>query len=580
VTLLDEPAAAPQAASEADLRAATRGALGVSGADADAPPALRDVIRTSGAGWYTLIALGLLIVVDEFQQAVFAVLAPEIAAGLGISRGALTGVIALKTLALTLAILPFAAYVQNKPRRAQVAVVTAFAWAFLTIATGFAGGLVGLYLLLLADGATTASVRAVHVPLLADTYPPEGRVRVLSVYSAFNHAGNVLAPLLVALLSVLGLSWRGVFVVLGILCVLAAGAASRLRDPGFGRWDTERARAAVRDLEGVDPAEAASATAAPDARFAEIIRRLLQVPTIRRIMVAQAVLGICLIPLITYLTFFLDEKFGLSPEGRGVFGAAVYPVAILALVLYSRRGESQFRRDPALLVRVGALVLAAGTTLICLSALAPSVPFTFVLYALGFAVVLLTTPILSAAIILVTPPQMRPHAAGILGIAFALGGLTGAVLLSGVDAAYGTTAAILFLIVPGLLAANILRGAGRTIVADLDRLVDEVVEEEEVRAFSASGGRVPLLACKGIDFSYDQLQVLFDVSFSIDDGEMVALLGTNGAGKSTLLRVISGLGYPSRGTVRLDGADITFLEPTRRVSLGVSQISGGKAIFP
>jgi ABC-type branched-subunit amino acid transport system ATPase component len=161
-----------------------------------------------------------------------------------------------------------------------------------------------------------------------------------------------------------------------------------------------------------------------------------------------------------------------------------------------------------------------------------------------------------------------------------LGGLTGAVLLSGVDAAYGTTAAILFLIVPGLLAANILRGAGRTIVTDLDRLVDEVVEEEEVRAFSASGGKVPLLACKGIDFSYDQLQVLFDVSFSIDEGEMVALLGTNGAGKSTLLRVISGLGYPSRGTVRLDGADITFLEPTRRVSLGVSQISGGKAIFP
>ncbi len=62
-----------------------------------------------------------------------------------------------------------------------------------------------------------------------------------------------------------------------------------------------------------------------------------------------------------------------------------------------------------------------------------------------------------------------------------------------------------------------------------------------------------MLACRGIDFSYGQLQVLFDVSFSVDDGEMVALLGTNGAGKSTLLRVISGLGLPSRGSVRFRG---------------------------
>ena len=88
-----------------------------------------------------------------------------------------------------------------------------------------------------------------------------------------------------------------------------------------------------------------------------------------------------------------------------------------------------------------------------------------------------------------------------------------------------------------------------------------------------------MLSCRNIDFSYGQLQVLFGVNFTVDDGEMVALRGTNGAGKSTLLRVISGLGLPSRGTVRFRGADITYLEAERRVGLGISQVPGGKAVF-
>jgi ABC-type branched-subunit amino acid transport system ATPase component len=106
-----------------------------------------------------------------------------------------------------------------------------------------------------------------------------------------------------------------------------------------------------------------------------------------------------------------------------------------------------------------------------------------------------------------------------------------------------------------------------------------MVEEEELRILHESGRHLPLLACRGIDFSYGRLQVLFDVDFTVDEGEMVALLGTNGAGKSTLLRVISGVGLPTRGTVRLDGTDITYLDAERRVPLGVTQIPGGKAVF-
>ena len=97
-------------------------------------------------------------------------------------------------------------------------------------------------------------------------------------------------------------------------------------------------------------------------------------------------------------------------------------------------------------------------------------------------------------------------------------------------------------------------------------MIDEVLEDEEMRQVVNSGGHLPMLACRGIDFSYGQLQVLFDVDFTVDDGEMVALLGTNGAGKSTLLKVISGIGLPSSGTVRFRGHDITYLDAERRAA--------------
>jgi ABC-type branched-subunit amino acid transport system ATPase component len=59
----------------------------------------------------------------------------------------------------------------------------------------------------------------------------------------------------------------------------------------------------------------------------------------------------------------------------------------------------------------------------------------------------------------------------------------------------------------------------------------------------------------------------------------VALRGTNGAGTSTLLKVISGLCLPHHGTIRLHGRDITYVEPTRRVELGISQVPGGRGVF-
>ena len=72
-----------------------------------------------------------------------------------------------------------------------------------------------------------------------------------------------------------------------------------------------------------------------------------------------------------------------------------------------------------------------------------------------------------------------------------------------------------------------------------------------------------LLLVKDLDVGYDGVQVLFGVDFEIDEGEIVALLGTNGAGKSTLLRAISGLIDPMAGAIVFDGSDITFAVAAR-----------------
>ena len=69
-------------------------------------------------------------------------------------------------------------------------------------------------------------------------------------------------------------------------------------------------------------------------------------------------------------------------------------------------------------------------------------------------------------------------------------------------------------------------------------------------------------------------------SVDVHKGETLALLGTNGAGKSTLLRVISGLGVPSRGVVRLHGRTITYSDPELRSKIGIVQLMGGTATFP
>jgi len=102
--------------------------------------------------------------------------------------------------------------------------------------------------------------------------------------------------------------------------------------------------------------------------------------------------------------------------------------------------------------------------------------------------------------------------------------------------------------------------------------------EREAQARRAGSGA--FLACHGVDVAYDKVQVLFGVDLEVQDGEIIALLGTNGAGKSTLLKAISGLVRPSAGEIFFDGKNITNADAVVTSKLGIIQVPGGKAVFP
>jgi branched-chain amino acid transport system ATP-binding protein len=89
-----------------------------------------------------------------------------------------------------------------------------------------------------------------------------------------------------------------------------------------------------------------------------------------------------------------------------------------------------------------------------------------------------------------------------------------------------------------------------------------------------------LLELKEITLLYGRIQALHGISLTVDEGEIVALIGANGAGKSTTMRAISGLRPVAQGSILFDGQDITKLRADLRVVRGVSQSPEGRGIFP
>jgi branched-chain amino acid transport system ATP-binding protein len=88
-----------------------------------------------------------------------------------------------------------------------------------------------------------------------------------------------------------------------------------------------------------------------------------------------------------------------------------------------------------------------------------------------------------------------------------------------------------------------------------------------------------LLEVQDLSVAYGDVRALWDVSLSVEEGSIVALVGANGAGKTTLLKTISGLLQPVRGHITFMGDDIAKLNPKHRVDKGIVMVPEGRRLF-
>ena len=88
-----------------------------------------------------------------------------------------------------------------------------------------------------------------------------------------------------------------------------------------------------------------------------------------------------------------------------------------------------------------------------------------------------------------------------------------------------------------------------------------------------------MLEIKDLEVYYGMIQAIKGVSFDVNEGEVIALIGANGAGKTTILHTITGLLSPKKGSVIFEGQDITKIPAHKIVSLGMAHVPEGRRVF-
>ncbi len=532
---------------------------------------LRDGLRRGG-----MITFGTLAAIeafDELEGAALSVLGPDIARTFDVSDGTITFISVASAAFLVLGAAPMG-WLADRMRRTPIVAIATIVFSFFSFATGLAVSAFMLFWLRFGAGIAKANSLTIHPALLADAYPIAIRGRMYALERSISRVAGTISPILVGAVATIAggdEGWRWAYLLFSIPIAVMGFYALRLPEPERGQW--EKREVLGGSLEADDDIDISV-----EAAFARIWR----IDTIRYMTIALATLGFALFPASSIESFFLEEEFGLDALQRGLATSPTAFGLLLFLPFIGTRFDRTFKSDPNRALRILGYLLFPLTVTVPIQYFMPNV-YLFVLLAVVNGTLLSASfSMIGPTVQTVLPYRLRGTGmAIIMFFMFAIGAVGGGFIASFLQDEIGERSTIITITVIAmpLGAFYIMRGASR-MRHDLSLVVAELKEEEEEhQRRSALGADIPAVQLHNIDFSYGSVQVLFDLSFEVQKGETLALLGTNGAGKSTALKVIMGLNTPERGVVRLDGRTITFATPEQRVAMGIQLLPGGGGVF-
>ncbi|MFM7065001.1 MAG: ATP-binding cassette domain-containing protein, partial [Actinomycetes bacterium] len=234
-------------------------------------------------------------------------------------------------------------------------------------------------------------------------------------------------------------------------------------------------------------------------------------------------------------------------------------------------------RDPSLVFRFLKWTSLLSALCAALFALAPSIPVAVVV---NIALTMLLAVVLPGVLSIMSMAiPSRARAVGFaVGSWWAIPGLALLPFIGWIADNWGTRLGMLMMAPVLAVGGLVVASAGKVVNRDLQDVWSSSAARSRA-LLDRQEGRSKLLVVTDLNVGYGGLQVLFDVSLEVAEGEVVALMGTNGAGKSTLLRAVTGLTEADYGSVILDGRDITHCPPNEIAALGVGQVPGGQGTF-
>ncbi len=521
---------------------------------------------SGGQALYPLLILIGFRLAEQLDVTAFGILGPDIRHDFGFSYGAfitLSGATAIAGLALTVPI----AYLSDRYSRVFIAVAGAAVWGVFGFLTAFCFVTWVLVVVRSFAGIGRAVITPTHNSLLSDYYPPEVRIGSFGVHAMALAAGATVGPLLGGLIGQF-LGWRWAFVLFAIPTIIFVLFGLRLREPGRGHW--ERAAAGASD--------AVINTDEEPPSYAESIRIVWQVGTIRRICYALPFLSAGFIGLVTLTSLYYENAFHLDDFQRGLVTALAEPAQFVGILLGIPLATRLMLRDPGATLRMLAYFGVAIAAAWCVYALAPWLWLAITMHVVFTGLFAIVIPGIFAVLSLAIAPKARAMGYSLAAL-WIIPGVLALYIVGAIADTYGLRAGLLIAAPIFLIGAFVLSSGSIYVQEDIKRVWNSTAAQAEVQ-YLRRQGEVKLLLVRGLDVHYDAVQVLFNIDFEVDEGEIVALLGTNGAGKSTLLKSIAGLVPATNGAVVFDGRDMTYAPPNEVAARGVVLFPGGQGVFP